>query len=97
MEEERLGGIASAERALGSIHPCARREDDFRIWSDRRKTQRDVISAFYAKFKEESIRRERYEAPPSKETLRVWIHASRNSSNLRSRFGEVATRTMARR
>jgi hypothetical protein len=62
-------------------------------WSDRRKTQHEVIIAFYAKFKEENVRRhELREAPPAEETLRDWINASGNHSNVRSKFGEAASR-----
>jgi hypothetical protein len=96
MEEERLGEVASADEEQWSQFTLALAEKMIsEYWSDPRKTQRDVISAFYAKFKEESIRHELCEAPPSKETHRVWINASRHYSKLRSRFGEAVARASA--
>jgi hypothetical protein len=64
-------------------------------WSDRRKTQYDVIIAFYAELKKVNMRRHELGevplVPPAKETLRIWINAGNNSSNLRSKFGGAAS------
>jgi hypothetical protein len=90
MGSERLAIARADEERWTHFTPVLAEEMISEYWSDRRKTQHRVISAFYAKFEEENIRRPEFrEAPPSKETLRVWINASRNYSNLRSRFGEA--------